>query len=191
MFPGLVEGERLARVLALLGEAVRDDLEPARGQQLARRHLVAPDLAIGRDVEVVPPPSDLGAIERAHPLPFVRAPVAVEIAQPYDAARRAVALPRHHHVDVAVRRHRQVPRGPEVAGHDARAEAGRKLQTAVVGVARRERRARSLCGGRQDGAGDDHQTICRFAWHRFSNAFERRSTGRLTCDRWSALMLAS
>jgi hypothetical protein len=59
--------------------------------------------------------------------------VAVGIAEGDDAALVAIALQRD--VSVAVRRHCDVARLAQIVGHDQRAEARRKLDSAVIRIA--------------------------------------------------------
>ena len=145
----LVEGERLGLVLVLGRQAGDDRLLLARGLELALSQLVAVDRGVRRVVEPAVAHRDAGTTAVAERLLHVGAAVAGGVAQADDAGLAGL------HIDVAVRRRRDVAQRPERVGENDCMEAGRQLDAAVIRIGLRQRRRGEKGPGGEGGQDDE------------------------------------
>ncbi len=111
-----VEGDSLG-AMAILVRQRDEDLQGRLRHERVGEHPVALDRNVAAEVEVAAVQLHCRAPVLAESLLDVHAAVAVGVAQRNDAAQCVLLVP-DGDVDVAVRRHGQMPRGAEAVGHD-------------------------------------------------------------------------
>jgi len=153
-------------VLPIRRQAADDRLGLAGGLQLAGGHLVALHALRVRDIEIAVAQRDAGRAQaRDHLLRF-EAAVAVAVVHRHHAARSGRAArpgPAHQRdVDVAVRRHGNMPRRAEAVCRDDGAETRGERDAAIVGIARRRSAVKRWGERRGDACGNEEDRDERF-----------------------------